>query len=373
SFVVGLLDGLGLTMFLPLLQVVGDEGTVNATQLGKLDFVINLITNSGVPLTIGVILILMVLFFCLKGLFSFALYYYRTILQENFIQKLRLSTLHGVNELNYQSFVQTENGKILNTLNGEVDRISKAYQSYFLAIQAFIMVMVYIVFAFLVNAQFAVLVSIAGALSNLIYRQIYIRTKGASRKLSGQTDDFQGLISQHLTNYKYLKATATLASFEKRIIEVINSIKTTNSRIGYLMSILIASREPLVIAIVAIIIFIQVSVLGSPMGPILVSLLFFYRALSFLMQMQTHTNHYLSIHGSLGNVTDFLNYLEKNKEKKGSQELHNFQEKLELKGVEVRYGLTPVLKEISLTIKKYETVAFVGESGSGKTTLINTL
>lgn len=373
SFVVGLLDGLGLTMFLPLLQIVGEEGTVNATQLGKLDFIISFITNSGVPLTIGSILILMVFFFCLKGLFSFALYYYRTILQENFVQKLRLSTLQGVNELNYQSFVQTENGKILNTLNGEVDRISKAYQSYFLAIQAFIMVMVYIVFAFLVNAQFAVLVSIAGALSNLIYRQIYIRTKGASRQLSGQTDDFQGLISQHLTNYKYLKATATLAAFEKRIIEVINSIKTTNSRIGYLMSILIASREPLVITIVAIIIFIQVSVLGSPMGPILVSLLFFYRALSFLMQMQTHTNHYLSIHGSLGNVTDFLNYLEKNKEKKGLQELDNFQENLELKEVEVRYGLTPVLKEISLTIKKYETVAFVGESGSGKTTLINTL
>jgi subfamily B ATP-binding cassette protein MsbA len=139
------------------------------------------------------------------------------------------------------------------------------------------------------------------------------------------------------------------------------------------MSILIASREPLVISIVAIIIFIQVSVFGSSMGPILVSLLFFYRALSFLMQMQTHTNHYLSIHGSLGNVTDFLDYLEKNKEKAGSSVLDHFNDKLELKSVEVRYGASTVLQQVSLVIRKYETVAFVGESGSGKTTLINAL
>lgn len=373
SFIVGLLDGLGLTMFLPLLQVVGDQGKVDSAQLGKLDFILNVLNNSGVTLTVGSVLILMVLFFCLKGLFSFALHYYRTILQENFIQKLRLTTLQGVNELSYQSFVQTENGKILNTLNGEVDRISKAYQSYFLAIQAFIMVLVYMVFAFLVNAQFAVLVSIGGILSNLVYRQIYIRTKGTSRQLSGQTDEFQGLIAQHLTNYKYLKATATLSTFEKKIVEVIKSIKKTNSRIGYLMSILIASREPLVIAIVASIIFIQVSVFGSSMGPILVSLLFFYRALSFLMQMQTHTNHYLSIHGSLGNVTDFLDYLEKNKAKTGSQVLDSFSDKLEMHQVEVRYGVSPVLQNISLVIRKYETVALVGESGSGKTTFINAL
>src|SRR5690625_5412062 len=40
SVFVNLLDGLGLTMFIPLLQVIGEEGMVDAGEMGKLSYVV---------------------------------------------------------------------------------------------------------------------------------------------------------------------------------------------------------------------------------------------------------------------------------------------------------------------------------------------
>src|SRR5690606_28162648 len=55
SILVGLLDGLGLAMFLPLLQMIdGGEGSTEG--LGKLDFLVRGIERMGVPLTISAVL-----------------------------------------------------------------------------------------------------------------------------------------------------------------------------------------------------------------------------------------------------------------------------------------------------------------------------
>ena len=45
-----------------------------------------------------------------------------------------------------------------------------------------------------------------------------------------------------------------------------------------------------------------------------------------------------------------------------------------IKNIDFRYGTRAmVLKDLSLTIKQGEKIAFVGESGSGKTTLVKLL
>ena len=51
--------------------------------------------------------------------------------------------------------------------------------------------------------------------------------------------------------------------------------------------------------------------------------------------------------------------------------LSNFNTSIEIEHLTFRYQTEPVLKDVSLTIHKGETVALVGQSGSGKTTLAN--
>lgn len=368
---MGILDGCGLAMFLPLLQLVDGTKTATTDEMGNLSFIIAWLEDIGLPLTLSLLLIIIGLFFIFKGLANYFKGWYQVTLQQLFIKSIRLKTINALKQINYKHFITSDVGRIQNTLTGEVDRVARAYQSYFLAFQQMVMVIVYMSFAFLVDYEFAILVSIGGLISNLIYKQIYKNTKGISAKLTLSVHYYQGLIIQAVSSFKYLKASGQLDFYTGKLTRQIEFIETNNRRIGILAAILTSSREPLTIIVVCFVIFTQVSVLGSPLSAILISLLFFYRALNSLMQMQTAWNTYLSVSGSLDNMAAFTKELQANKEDNGNVNLKGFSDKIQLKDVTFNYGDTQILKDINLDIKKNESIAFVGESGSGKTTLVN--
>ena len=90
SIMVGFLDGLGLTMFLPLLQMVSGSKSSNSEGMGNLSFVIESISYFNLELTLLSVLILMVFFFTLKGIFKYLNSIYRVILQQEMIRKIRI-------------------------------------------------------------------------------------------------------------------------------------------------------------------------------------------------------------------------------------------------------------------------------------------
>ncbi|MBS1514071.1 MAG: ABC transporter ATP-binding protein [Bacteroidetes bacterium] len=373
SIAVGVLDGFGLAMFLPLLQMVNNSSSVSADSLGNLKFLVNFVQMLGFGVNLFSILVLMCVFFILKGIAFFYQGYYHVSVQQLFIRKIRLNNIDGLNSMRYKSFVLSDVGQIQNSLTGEVERVVKAFDNYFIGIQLAIMVLVYMGFAFLIDAQFAILVSVGGGLSNFIYQKIYKKTHGVSYKLTIDNNFFQGLIIQYVTNFKYLKATSYLFKYSKKLYEAVYKIEKTNKKIGVLSSFLAATREPLIIIVVALVIFLQTSVLGSSLGPILISLLFFYRALSYLMLMQGTWNQFLAVSGSLTHMKEFGEKLESNKEISGKKEISEFNSKIELKNASFSYKDKPILEDVDLIVSKNEVIAFVGESGSGKTTLVNLL
>ena len=371
SILVGILDAFGLTMFLPLLQTADGTSSIDSSQLGKLSFLIDFFVNNGFPITIGTVLLIMIIFFIFKGIMAFFQFYYRVNLQEQLLKKLRVEFIQGVTSIDYKYFTGSEGGRIQNTLTTEVERVTRAYQSYFMLIQNLIMVTVYLTFAYFVNTQFAILVTIGGGLTSLIYRKIYSTTKNTSRSITSKLSNLQGLIFQLIQNFKYLKATGRMADYSRTIESTATGIEKDNKRVGLLMAILNSSREPLVIIVVASIIFLQTNVFNSPLAPILVSLLFFYRALSYLMQMQSHSNYFMSVSGSIDNMVDFKKELIDNKEESGNESFNGLKGYLEIRNGSFTIGTKLILSNINLKIKKYETIAIVGESGSGKTSLIN--
>ncbi|WPY99707.1 ABC transporter ATP-binding protein [Christiangramia sp. OXR-203] len=371
SIFVGILDGLGLTMFLPLLQMVNDSSEVDPEALGKLQFIVDFINDIGFSLNLVSILAFMAIFFLAKGLVQYASGIYSVNVREWFIKNLRLNNIKWLNSLKYKYFVMSDVGRIQNTLTGEVDRVAASYFNYFKALEFGVLVFVYMTFAFRIDSQFAILVTVGGVLTNFLYKSLYKNTKNVSRTLTGENNVFQSLVIQNVANYKYLKATGSLESYGNKLRESVNKIKSSNKQIGKLDALLFAGKEPILIFVLVTVIYIQTSFFGSDLGPILISLIFFYRALTNLMQMQTRWNKFLAVSGSLENMTAFGKELRSNKEKRGTLKLEVQIEKMELSKVNFYYNETAILKNISLNIQKHESIAFVGESGSGKTTLVN--
>ena len=371
SIIVGVLDGFGLAMFMPLLELINDAEKADGRTLGNLKFVVDFLQDIGLNMNIITILLLMVFFFIFKGISKFIAYSYRTIIQQFFIKKIRLGILSDFNRISYKYFVKSDIGRIQNTMGGEVERVSQSFNNYSYTLEQGLLVIVYMVFAFFVDFKFALLVTVGGVLTNYLYKIIYKHTKGASSKFTKDSHKYQGQIIQYIANFKYLKATGKLLDYADWLKKSIILIEKSRKKMGILNAILLSAREPLLIIIVAVVIIIQTMYLNSPLAPILVSLLFFYRALGALIGMQGNWNKFLAVSGSLENVINFQSEIKWNKENTGKKTIQNFNNFLQLKGAVFSYNTAPVLKDIDLSINKNEAIAFVGESGSGKTTLVN--
>ena len=135
---------------------------------------------------------------------------------------------------------------------------------------------------------------------------------------------------------------------------------------------MISRREPLVMLVVVAVTLIQVNVLDGNLASILMSLLFFYRALNSLMSIQTSWNSFLNFSGSIDHVKAFIQELNDKKKVKVSRTIDGFGNNLTLTDVSFEYSEgIQTFRDINLSITKNETVAPVGESGAGKTTLVN--
>lgn len=373
SILVGLLDGLGLAMFLPLLELVDDSNAqASSAAMGNLAFILDGLQALGLQLTLTVVLLTMLAFFILKGVGRWLQTYLNVVYRQYFIRKIRVEAIDALTKYRYQAFVTADAGAIQNTLSGEVERVVQAYNTYSQMLQQSVLVLTYAGLAFLANPEFALLVLVGGVLSNLIFNVLYKKTKLLSQRLVKSTHGFQGLLIQEVAFFKYLKATGSIQRYAQNLKEKVYEIEDSVRKMGILNSIMAGVREPLMMTIVVGTILAQVHLMGGSLATIILSLLFFYRALSAVTGLQTSYNQFLGFSGSIINMTEFVAELHAQREQNGTNKLPNFIAAVELENVSFSYqpdGL--ILQDIRLSLNRNETLALVGESGSGKTTLMN--
>lgn len=374
SFLKGTLDGFGLAMFIPLLKMSSaDKGQIEGEGLGNLSFLPEFLGSIGVSLNITNSLLIILMFFCLKGVVAFIEGYVRVTYQQLFMRDIRVSNIELLNTYKFSEFVKSDVGKIQNTFSGEVGRVNIAYNSYFKAIEYGVLVLVYVAFAFAANLQFALIVAVGGVLTNFIFKWLYKKTKKLSIRYTKSAHNFQSLLIQNVANFKYLKAAGLNYFYGNKLKTNINQLENVQRSLGIVDSTLTALREPLTILIVVIAILIQVTYFNVDIGLIILSLIFLYRALTFLMALQSHWNKFLGVSGSMNNMTEFTNELRKNKEKNGKIKFDVFENKIQLRDICFNYEDTVIINDLNLEISKNETIAIIGESGSGKSTLMNIL
>ena len=367
---VGILDGLGLAMFIPLLKVATEGGT-SSENSKTTEGLLVIFNYLNIPVTLVSILLIMMFFFIFKSLFAFLESYLRVIYQQFFIKKIRNENAQLLSNLSYSAFVCEDIGKIQNVFTTEVERVNLACKFYFMAMQGFILVLVYLSMAYLTNPKFAILISIGGVLINFLFKNLYKKTKSHSKTLSSQNSEFQGSLIQLMQYFKYLRASGLIFSFTERLNGEVDRIESTNKKIGFLTSITNSLREPLVVFVVIVVIYIQLSIFKESFSVIVLSLIFFYRALSSLMSMQNNLNVFMSVSGSLANTEEFTSQLKQKGFEYNGSNSYSFDQQLELKNISLEIDEKTIIENLSLTINKNETIAFVGVSGSGKTTLVN--
>ena len=107
SMFTGVLDGLGLTMFIPLLKMLDSEESGDGN-FGKLQFIPNALEYFGVPFNIMSVLTIILIFFILKGFFTFLNGYVSVIFQQLFMEKIRITNIDLMNSYAFSQIVKAD-------------------------------------------------------------------------------------------------------------------------------------------------------------------------------------------------------------------------------------------------------------------------
>ncbi|WP_295771240.1 ABC transporter ATP-binding protein [uncultured Mucilaginibacter sp.] len=374
SVFLGLLDGLGLALFIPLLQFVNDgSNAASANTMGGMSFVIHAFGWVGLPVNLFTVLAFMVLVFVIKGLVNYWLSMEQVDLRQRYMIALRMKQIVDLDNLSYQGFLKLDAGRIQNAVTAEVGKNIQAMIQFLGTLKSILVLIAYIVLAFIANWQFAFFIIAGGALSNFLYKQITESVKATSIEISKRGNLFSGFIIQAIQSFKYLKATNYFLGFSGKLKDVIDEVVRLNRKIGRWQSVTASTREPVIILIVAVVIIVQVNFMGSSLGSILLSLLLFYRALNGLVLVQMSWQGFMQNLGGLQTIADLKVLMHEEREVQPEISFTKFEKSIELKNLTFCYNNKPALSNINMVIPKNHTVAFIGESGSGKSTLANVI
>lgn len=371
SFSVSLLDGVGLAIFIPLLQFTDSKANSASRELlGSFNYIIDLFNWLHLPINIYSILLIMVLVFSTKGFLNFWQLNKQLDLRLAFIKKIRFGLTDDLGELSYEGFLKLDAGKIQNILTSEVSKLLTAVSHFLGAIKGSVILLTYFTLAFLANWNFAILVAAGAVLSHLFFKNIFSGIKKASEGISQKGNYFNSYLIQAVHYFKYLKATNNYGQFSNKMKNVIFETEALNREIGFKQSITSSVREPLIIIIVAIVIIVQTS-LGHSLGSIILSILLFYRSLGHLIAVQTSWQGFMQASGCISTLKNFTDEINRNKEIQAKEKVVSIEKSINFQNVSFYYGSKKVLEDINIEITKNQTIALVGESGSGKTTLAN--
>ncbi len=371
----GLMDGIGLSMLLPLIGLtVNQPDDINGPNVGLSNLervVMKGFDLVGISPTLGVLLFIIVATVTLKsGLMllakkqiGYTVARVATDLRLEFLQVMRVSR--------WQYFVRQTIGSLANSISTETFRTSKAYSSGVLMTAEFVQALVYCIMAFLVSWK-ATLVALTASLVILGTLKGYLKkSRRAGKRQTDLSISMMALFTDTLQSIKPLRAMAREDAsdllLEKRTIRLNKALqkKVLNKEI------LIACQQILVTIFLAIGIFALITYWEMTMANVLVLAFLVSRLLKRLNRVQERDQEMIVNESAYWSMRETIRAAKNEREKTDGRQPPPLQHGISLKKVSFSYENKTVLNDVSLCFPKGRIITIVGPSGSGKTTLVD--
>ena len=361
-----LIEGFGISLILPIIQ---NEELENNRLLQFFNWMFNLINLD--QSLINMLIVLIVFFIFRAIILVFQSWFQAEIISNNLInmrKNLVLSLIHS----DYK-FINTQNrGTISNVLNNEIERVNFALDQLLAFIVSFITAMVYLLVALIISPVVTIFLAILSIPIGLIMLRLNRMTSKSSKALTDGSNKQQNFVLEIIENIKYLKSTGQYPGISKKMSTEIVNVGKAYRKLKFIQSSSTFLFEPLIVVIMAILIYFFTEVRKSNIIEILFLLFIFRQAAINLVATQAPYRKFISSVGSMEIYFKLQRKLDDNLENLSPNgDDPNFNTVLNLKNISYSYKNEKALNNISLEIKPKTTVAFVGSSGSGKSTTAN--
>jgi ABC-type multidrug transport system fused ATPase/permease subunit len=374
AVLAALAEGLGILMLLPLFEALdaGFSGTEN-TKVGKA--LQGTLVALGLDGSVLALLLLIAGFFVLKFLFLFGSGAYKAALQAQLQRELKARLLRDYNRMRLQYYVSRDTGHFLNVIGGQLGGFIACFNGLMLLGAQVVTTVMYLGLAIVVAWRFGLMALGIGLALLLLFKQLNVWVRAVSRTVSLENGVLSKLLVQSLQSLKYLMATGKTAHLEKETLASVHRLTGHEIKLGIANAFTGNVREPIAVLAVMAVVAVQLLWLQQPLGPILVSIILFYRGLNAVLGLQGTWQSALNQVGAVELVRDEFARLALEAEVDGERVLTPLVHGITLRDVHFAYtpDAPPVLNGVNLHIPCRRSVALVGESGAGKSTLVDLL
>ena len=378
-------------LFIPLLQMLFKTATIpeqappliwnnfDSLKENFYYFFGNLIQSHGEKEVLMYIGISIIILFFLRNFFRYMAMYFLAVVRNGVVQDLRNDMYNKILILPLAYYSQQRKGDIMSRMTGDVQEVEISIMSSLeMIFRDPIQILSYIATLFVISPQLTLFVLVLLPVSGFFIGRIGKSLKRTSTKGQQQMGILLSIIEETISGLRIIKAFNAIDFADKRF-------KQSNSVYFRLMVYLYRKRdlasplsEFLGALVLTVVLWYGGRLVLTP-GNLLDAAVFLVYLTIFsqvIPPSKSITQAWYNIQkgaASMERIKQVLGEPEVIEQKPDAVDKSDFKSEIDYQNVTFRYQMEPVLKKISLTIKKGTTVAIVGPSGAGKSTLADLL
>lgn len=368
---VSLIEGFGLTMLLPLLQLIGLEiGAEGGKRVAGV-FYACLDALSLKP-TLLTVLLCFIAITMLEALLAYLQANVTSKLVHGYTVSLRRRLYQSVANVDWLYFSRRRSSDFLHALTEEIDRIEGATYALLALASGCLLTLIYVVLAVRLSPMLSALVFVSGGLLMLLLRPRLRVAAATGERLSSVYSDLVATTTEHLgamrTSRSY-GASHRNQSFFDALAGRLAKVYVDSDRNHAISAFIFSVGSVIVLAVT---VYTAFEILAVPAAYVLMLIFLFSRTMPRLSGIQRYYQSYLNMLPAFARVKEMQEACVAAKEPWiANAEAVGFSQSIQLRDVAFSYdrGVTPVVSGLTLSIRAGRTTAIVGPSGAGKSTI----
>ncbi len=374
---VGLIEGFGLSLLVPLLGIAISgidtlaAGTPSATGSTLEQIVREVFGALGLTPTLGVLLIIFAISMLVKALLMLAASRRIGYTVARVATDLRLKLIQALFETRWEYFIRQPAGALTNSIASEATRSTAAFIFGIRILATLFQVVVYATIVFLVSWKATLIALAAGLILLALFRPFVKKSKKFGELQTKLMQSLLAFMSDSLTMIKPLKTMArehlANAVLKKKTVQLKKVIKKQVVA-GTALS---ALQEPVTVLFLASGLYLVLVVWKLPIASILVMVYILQKMMKRLQKVQSLYQGLVGAESAYWSLEAKVKAAKEAKEPVLGTQKAFLNRRLCLDGVSFTYDKLWILKDADLNFPAGSFTAIVGPSGVGKTTVVD--